>query len=96
MSVMGAIQGNEFPNRQGQLNFQFARAQINANQGAGSAPALIKAEVLWIARKGNFSYKERLLKTKLDFLKGKPIDSGIITPDILKGVISLIFDKAFL
>uniref|UniRef100_A0A2K1YTY1 Uncharacterized protein n=1 Tax=Populus trichocarpa TaxID=3694 RepID=A0A2K1YTY1_POPTR len=74
---MGAIQGNEFPNRQGQLNFEFARAQISADQGVGSAPALIKAE-------------------KLDFLQGQPIDSGITTPDILKGVISLIFDKAFL
>ncbi|XP_044472116.1 eukaryotic translation initiation factor-like isoform X2 [Mangifera indica] len=90
-----------------QLNSQFARAQISSNQGVGPAPALIKAQVPWSVRRGNLSDKERVLKTikgilnkltpeKFDVLKGQLIDSGITTPDILKGVISLIFDKAVL
>ncbi|XP_057957907.1 eukaryotic translation initiation factor-like [Malania oleifera] len=97
----------ESNNRQDQLNNQFARAQISTNQGVGPAPVLIKAEVPWSARRGNLSDKERVLKTvkgilnkltpeKFDLLKGQLIDSGITTPDILKGVISLIFDKAVL
>ncbi|XP_031279569.1 eukaryotic translation initiation factor-like isoform X2 [Pistacia vera] len=97
----------EFSAREDQLNFQFARAQITSNQGVGPAPALIKADVPWSARRGNLSDKERVLKTvkgilnkltpeKFDVLKGQLIDSGITTPDILKGVISLIFDKAVL
>uniref|UniRef100_A0A5B7ABL3 MI domain-containing protein n=1 Tax=Davidia involucrata TaxID=16924 RepID=A0A5B7ABL3_DAVIN len=94
-------------NRQDQLNSQFARVQISSNQGIGPAPALIRAEVPWSARRGNLSEKERVLKTikgilnkltpeKFDLLKGQLIDSGITTADILKGVISLIFDKAVL
>ncbi|CAL5341187.1 unnamed protein product [Camellia sinensis] len=89
-------------NRQDQLNSQFSRAQ-----GVGPAPALIKAEVPWSARRGTLSDKDRVLKTvkgilnkltpeKFDLLKGQLIDSGITTPDILKDVISLIFDKAVL
>ncbi|KAL0428074.1 UNVERIFIED_CONTAM: Eukaryotic translation initiation factor isoform 4G-1 [Sesamum latifolium] len=92
-------------NKQDQINSQFARAQISSNQGP--APTLIKAEVPWSARRGNLSEKERVLKTvkgilnkltpeKFDLLKGQLIDSGITTADILKGVISLIFDKAVL
>lgn len=95
----------EFGAREGQLNSQLASAQISTNQGAGPAPALIKAEVPWSARRGNLSEKDRVLKTvkgilnkltpeKFDVLKGQLIDSGITTPDILKGVIELIFDKA--
>lgn len=95
----------EFGAREGQFNSQFANAQISTNQGAGPAPALIKAEVPWSARRGNLSEKDRVLKTvkgilnkltpeKFDVLKGQLIDSGITTPDILKGVIELIFDKA--
>ncbi|KAJ6862124.1 hypothetical protein NC652_039079 [Populus alba x Populus x berolinensis] len=103
-----AIRENkEFYNRQDQLNSQFASAQITANQRVGPAPALIKAEVPWSVRRGNLSEEERVLKTvkgilnkltpeKFDVLKGQLIDSGITTPDILKGVISLIFDKAVL
>ncbi|KAG5244454.1 eukaryotic translation initiation factor [Salix suchowensis] len=103
-----AIRENkEFSNQQDQLNSQFARAQITANQGVGPARALVKAEVPWSARRGTLSEKERVLKTvkgilnkltpeKFDLLKGQLIDSGITTPDILKGVISLIFDKAVL
>ncbi|XP_044472119.1 uncharacterized protein LOC123200800 isoform X2 [Mangifera indica] len=73
----------------------------------GPAPALMKAEVPWSARRGNLSEKERFLKRvkgilhkltreKFDVLKVQLIGSGITTPDILQGVITLIFDKAVL
>ncbi|GAV83199.1 MA3 domain-containing protein/MIF4G domain-containing protein [Cephalotus follicularis] len=99
-------EGNQV-NRQDQLISQFGRAQISSNQGVGPAPVLVKAEVPWSARKGNLSEKERVLKTvkgilnkltpeKFDLLKGQLIDSGITSADILKDVISLIFDKAVL
>ncbi|GMI92857.1 eukaryotic translation Initiation Factor isoform 4G1 [Hibiscus trionum] len=99
-------EANQF-NRQDQLNSQFSRAQVSSNQGGGPAPALVKAEVPWSVRRGNLSDKERVLKTvkgimnkltpeKYDLLKGQLIDSGITSADILKGVISLIFDKAVL
>ncbi|GAV84283.1 MA3 domain-containing protein/MIF4G domain-containing protein [Cephalotus follicularis] len=92
---------------QDQLNSYFARAQISANQGVEPASVLVKAEVPWSVRRGNLSEKDRILKTvkgilnkltpeKFDVLKGQLIDSGITTPDILKDVISLIFDKAVL
>ncbi|PIA45917.1 hypothetical protein AQUCO_01600279v1 [Aquilegia coerulea] len=99
-------EANQF-NRQ-DLNSQFSRAQISPSQGVGGpAPALVKAEVPWSARRGTLSEKDRVLKTvkgilnkltpeKFDLLKGQLIDSGITTPDILKGVISLIFEKAVL
>ncbi|KAJ6743835.1 EUKARYOTIC TRANSLATION INITIATION FACTOR 4 GAMMA [Salix viminalis] len=59
-----AIRENkEFSNQQDQLNSQFARAQITANQGVGPARALVKAEVPWSARRGTLSEKERVLKT---------------------------------
>ncbi|KAI3803092.1 hypothetical protein L1987_31241 [Smallanthus sonchifolius] len=92
-----------FDNRQ-----EFGRTQASPNQGIGGpAPALVKAEVPWSVGKGSLSEKERVLKTvkgilnkltpeKFDLLKGQLIDSGITTADILKGVISLIFDKAVL
>ncbi|KAK1553109.1 hypothetical protein Q3G72_029008 [Acer saccharum] len=97
---------NQF-NRHDQLNFQFPRTQISSNQGGGPPPALVKAEVPWSAKRGNLSDKDRVLKTikgilnkltpeKFDLLKGQLIDSGITSADILKGVISLIFDKAVL
>ncbi|CAH1449256.1 unnamed protein product [Lactuca virosa] len=84
-----------------------SRSQISSNQGSGPTPALIKAEVPWSVRRGTLSDKDRVLKTvkgilnkltpeKFDLLKGQLIDSGITTADILKGVISLIFDKAVL
>jgi translation initiation factor 4G len=86
---------------------QVNRAQISSNQGVGPAAVLVKAEVPWSVRRGNLSDKERVLKTvkgilnkltpeKFDLLKGQLIDSGITSADILKGVISLIFDKAVL
>ncbi|KAJ4765192.1 eukaryotic translation initiation factor 4G [Rhynchospora pubera] len=79
------------------------RGQAPVNQGATAT--LIKAEVPWSARRGNLSEKDRVLKTvkgilnkltpeKFDVLKGQLIDSGITTADILKGVITLIFEKA--
>ncbi|XP_047070639.1 eukaryotic translation initiation factor-like [Lolium rigidum] len=87
-------------NKQDQLSSQFAsKAQ------AGPPPALIKAEVPWSARRGNLSEKDKVLKTvkgilnkltpeKFDLLKGQLLDSGITTADILKDVITLIFEKA--
>ncbi|PKA63909.1 Eukaryotic translation initiation factor isoform 4G-1 [Apostasia shenzhenica] len=77
------------------------------SQVQAPAPNLLKAELPWSARRGSLSDKERVLKTvkgilnkltpeKFDVLKGQLIDSGITTPDILKGVITLIFEKAVL
>ncbi|KAJ6828999.1 eukaryotic translation initiation factor-like [Iris pallida] len=82
-------------------------SQFSSTVQGGTAPALVKAEVPWSARRGNLSDKDRVLKTvkgilnkltpeKFDLLKGQLIDSGITTPDILKDVITLIFDKAVL
>ncbi|KAG6510261.1 eukaryotic translation initiation factor-like [Zingiber officinale] len=79
-------------------------SSIQGSQG-GPTPALIKAEVPWSARRGNISDKERVIKTvkgilnkltpeKFDLLKGQLIDAGITTADILKDVITLIFEKA--
>ncbi|XP_076897491.1 eukaryotic translation initiation factor-like isoform X2 [Bidens hawaiensis] len=104
LSWDGGRENRDF-NRQ-EPNSQFGRTQASSNQG-GSAPALIKAEVPWSVRRGALSEKDRVLKTvkgilnkltpeKFDLLKGQLIDSGITTADILKGVISLIFDKAVL
>ncbi|XP_074561531.1 eukaryotic translation initiation factor-like [Curcuma longa] len=84
------------------------QSQFSSNtQGfqGGPTPALIKAEVPWSARRGNLSEKERVLKTvkgilnkltpeKFDLLKEQLIDAGITTADILKDVITLIFEKA--
>ncbi|XP_073145337.1 eukaryotic translation initiation factor-like isoform X1 [Henckelia pumila] len=91
--------------KQEQLSTQFGTLQNSSNQGV--TPTLIKAEVPWSVQRGNLSEKDRVLKTvkgilnkltpeKFDVLKGQLIDSGITTADILKGVISLIFDKAVL
>ncbi|XP_077217320.1 eukaryotic translation initiation factor-like [Tasmannia lanceolata] len=90
-----------------QLSSQISsKVQISSTQGSGPA-ALIKAEVPWSARRGNLSENDRVLKTvkgilnkltpeKFDLLKDQLIDSGITTPDILKGVITLIFEKSVL
>ncbi|CAO2841616.1 unnamed protein product [Amaranthus hypochondriacus] len=107
-----SIKDREFVNRgqessrQDQLSSQLSRAQISLNQG-GPTPSLIKAEVPWSARRGSLSENDRVLKTvkgilnkltpeKYELLKGQLIDSGITSAEILKGVISLIFDKAVL
>ncbi|XP_078438537.1 eukaryotic translation initiation factor-like [Wolffia australiana] len=90
--------------QEGQINKQ---DQFSSKQQGGAAPALIKAEVPWSARRGNMSDKERVLKTvkgilnkltpeKFDVLKDQFIDAGITTADILKDVITLLFDKAVL
>ncbi|CAL9171917.1 unnamed protein product [Musa hybrid cultivar] len=92
-----------------QLNKQGSQfssnTQVSSIQAIGRTPALVKAEAPWSARRGNLSEKDRVLKTvkgilnkltpeKFDVLKGQLIDAGITTPDILKGVITLIFEKA--
>ncbi|CAA7046368.1 unnamed protein product [Microthlaspi erraticum] len=89
-----------------QQGSQFSRVQ-SSNQGGGPPPVLVKAEVPWSARRGELSENDRVLKTvkgilnkltpeKYDLLKGQLIESGIKSADILKGVITLIFDKAVL
>ncbi|PUZ76514.1 hypothetical protein GQ55_1G297200 [Panicum hallii var. hallii] len=86
--------------KQEQLSSQFA-----AKAQTGPTPALVKAEVPWSVRRGNLSEKEKVLKAvkgilnkltpeKFDLLKGQLIEAGITTADILKDVITLIFEKA--
>ncbi|KAJ8747611.1 hypothetical protein K2173_014473 [Erythroxylum novogranatense] len=80
---------------------------VPGHEEGGPTPSLVKAEVPRSATRRNLSDKDRVLKTvkgilnkltpeKFDLLKGQLIDSGITSADILKGVISLIFDKAVL
>ncbi|WOH01140.1 hypothetical protein DCAR_0520521 [Daucus carota subsp. sativus] len=98
--------GNQY-NRQDQQDLQYRRGTFSSQHGGGPTPALVKAEVPWSVQRGTLSEKEQVLKTvkgilnkltpeKFDILKGQLIDSGITTADILKGVISLLFDKAVL
>jgi len=86
--------------KQEQLSSQFA-----AKSQTGPTPALVKAEVPWSVRRGNLSEKEKVLKAvkgilnkltpeKFDLLKGQLVEAGITTADILKDVITLIFEKA--
>ncbi|KAL1819734.1 hypothetical protein ACET3Z_014603 [Daucus carota] len=93
--------------RQDQLNSHHGRGPFSSQQGGGPTPVLVKAELPWSVQRGKLSEKERVLKTvkgilnkltpeKFEILKGQLINSGITTADILKGVISLIFDKAVL
>lgn len=92
--------------RQDQLSSQFS-SHIQVSKGGGPTTTLLKAEVPWSVRRGNLSESDRVLKTvkgilnkltpeKFDVLKGQLIDAGITTQEILKDVISLIFDKAVL
>lgn len=105
-----SIKDREFVNKGQDSNrtdqFGSARGQNSSSQG-GPTPALTKAEVPWSARRATLSDNDRVLKTvkgilnkltpeKYDLLKGQLIDSGITSAEILKGVISLIFDKAVL
>ncbi|XP_031373938.1 eukaryotic translation initiation factor-like [Punica granatum] len=81
---------------------------MSGNHKIGPAPGLVKAEVPWSARRGLIiSEEERVLRTvrgilnkltakKFDVLKGQLIHSGITSAEILKGVVSLIYDKAVL
>lgn len=93
--------------RQDQFISHHGRGQFPSQQGGGPTPVLVKAELPWSVQRGKLSEKERVLKTvkgilnkltpeKFEILKGQLINSGITTADILKGVISLIFDKAVL
>ncbi|KAF0933609.1 hypothetical protein E2562_018850 [Oryza meyeriana var. granulata] len=100
-SYISSGKQDQFHN-QDKLSSQFSvKAQV------GPLPALVKAEVPWSIKRGNLSDKERVLKTvkgilnkltpeKFDLLKGQLIEAGITTADILKDVISLIFEKAVL
>ncbi|XP_040252245.2 eukaryotic translation initiation factor-like, partial [Aegilops tauschii subsp. strangulata] len=87
-------------NRQDHLSSQFA-----SKAHVGPPPALIKAKIPWSARRGNLSEKVRVLKTvngilnkltveKSDLLAEQLLDSGITSADILKDVVSLIFERA--
>ncbi|KAL6633995.1 hypothetical protein ACP70R_026666 [Stipagrostis hirtigluma subsp. patula] len=80
-------------------------SQFGAKAQAGPNPALIKAEVPWSANRKNLSEKGNVLKKvkgilnkltpeKFDLLKGQLIGADITTADILKDVITLIFEKA--
>ncbi|KAJ0523681.1 putative MIF4G-like, type 3, MIF4G-like domain superfamily protein [Helianthus annuus] len=106
MSGLGILveKNRDFGRFDNQPNSQFGRTQASPNQGIGGpTPALVKAEVPWSCSKRH-SFRQRscledskrLTPEKFDLLKGQLIDSGITTADILKGVISLIFDKAVL
>ncbi|KAG9148711.1 hypothetical protein Leryth_013397 [Lithospermum erythrorhizon] len=86
---------------------KYSKPQIGLNQGGGRSAALTKADKPWSVKRGSLSDKGRVLKTvkgilnkltpeKFDLLKGQLVDAGITTADVLKGVISLIFDKAVL
>ncbi|KAK1399907.1 eukaryotic translation initiation factor-like [Heracleum sosnowskyi] len=99
-------EGNQY-NRQDQPNSKYGRGPFPSHQGGGPTPALVKAEVPWAVQRGTLSEKERVLKTvkgilnkltpeKFEILKGQLINAGITSADILKGVISLLFDKAVL
>ncbi|KAL5216205.1 hypothetical protein ABZP36_007606 [Zizania latifolia] len=88
-------------NRQDQLNNQFSSKPR-------LAPLLLLSRLRHLGqsvRRGNLSEKERVLKTvkgilnkltpkMFDLLKGQLMEAGITTADILKDVISLIFEKA--
>ncbi|ESQ46355.1 hypothetical protein EUTSA_v10000058mg [Eutrema salsugineum] len=84
-----------------------AKYPSGSNQASGPPPVLLKAEVPWSAKRGALSDKDRVLKSvkgilnkltpeKYELLKGQLIDSGITSPDILEGVIQLIFENAVL
>ncbi|KAK3158434.1 hypothetical protein QOZ80_2AG0137190 [Eleusine coracana subsp. coracana] len=99
-NIREAKEAHASSRKQEQLSSQFAaRAQT------GPIPALVKAEVPWSVQRGNLPEKERVLKTvkgilnkltpeKFDILKGQLIEAEITTADILKDVITLIFEKA--
>ncbi|KAL8149629.1 eukaryotic translation initiation factor-like [Apium graveolens] len=99
-------EGNQY-NRHDQPNSKYGRGSFSSHQGGGPTPVLVKAEVPWAVQRGTLSEKERVLKTvkgilnkltpeKFEILKGQLVNAGITSADILKGVISLLFDKAVL
>ncbi|KAH7281041.1 hypothetical protein KP509_36G027000 [Ceratopteris richardii] len=74
---------------------------------ARSAPAIARATNPWMARRNAMSEKEKVLRTvkgilnkltpeKFDVLVDQLLKAGIDSAEILKGVISLVFDKAVL
>ncbi|KAH0652145.1 hypothetical protein KY289_029823 [Solanum tuberosum] len=81
---------------------------VRRRDEGGPASTLIKTELPFsMARKSNFSDKNRFFKTvmsilnqttqkRFDLLKDQLIISGITSADILTVVVSLIFDKAIL
>ncbi|KAL2936416.1 EIF(ISO)4G1: Eukaryotic translation initiation factor isoform 4G-1 [Bienertia sinuspersici] len=84
------LEGLRSPQIKGSAGYVGARFNKN-----GPAPALIKADVPWSARRGTLSDNDRVLKTvkgilnkltpeKYDLLKGQLIDSGITSAEILK------------
>ncbi|KAH7422488.1 hypothetical protein KP509_12G010900 [Ceratopteris richardii] len=73
----------------------------------GPAPAIVRAVNPWSARRGEVTEKEKILRTvkgilnkltpeKFEVLLSQLLNCGINSADILKGVISLVFDKAVL
>ncbi|KAI5061888.1 hypothetical protein GOP47_0022427 [Adiantum capillus-veneris] len=82
----------------------FAPLSVDA---AGLSPGILRAPNPWMARRGAISEKERVLRTvkgilnkltpeKFGVLVEQLLNAGIDSAEILKGVISLVFDKAVL
>ncbi|KAM3336979.1 putative protein isoform X1 [Capsicum galapagoense] len=91
---------------EGRESFRYTLDQMLQLREEAFIPTLIKPK-RQRARRGNRSGKNHVLKTakgilnkltpeNFDLLKGQLLDVGITRADILKGVISLIFDKAAL
>ncbi|KAJ4844059.1 hypothetical protein Tsubulata_029250 [Turnera subulata] len=89
------------------MHWIFRSFLVDSSVYGGPAPALAKAKVPWSASRECLFEKDRVLKIvkgilnkltpkKFDVLKGQLIDSGITSADILKDVVSLIFDMAVL
>lgn len=85
---------------------QYAK-QPEPAAAAGPAPAIVRASNPWSARSGAVSEKDKVLRTvkgilnkltpeKFELLLGQLLNAGIDSAEILKGVISLVFDKAVL
>eukprot|EP00250_Pteridium_aquilinum_P004367 c14581_g1_i1 orf=369-2852(+) len=94
----------QYPYRQQES--QYPRQQEPAAAG-GPAPAIIRAANPWSARRGAVSEKDKVLRTvkgilnkltpeKFEVLLDQLLNAGIDSAEILKGVISLVFDKAVL
>lgn len=94
----------QYPYRQQES--QYAKQPESAG-AAGPAPAIIRAANPWSARRGATSEKDKVLRTvkgilnkltpeKFEVLLDQLLNAGIDSAEILKGVISLVFDKAVL
>lgn len=97
--------------RQQESSTQYPRQQELQPSIAGvdrrPSPAIVRASNPWSARKGAVSEKDKVLRVvkgilnkltpdKFEVLLGQLLNAGIDSADILKGVISLVFDKAVL